>query len=129
MVSLVVGGKLWGLIACHHYEPRFVHFEMRAVCELLAEAVGDPHRRAGKLRQARRELSVRRLEQRMVEAISREGDWRAALFDGSRDVLQPFGATGAALLFEGQMLTAGEVPGTPNIREIGAWLGRQPRRP
>ena len=30
---LVVGGNLWGLVACHHYRPRQVHYETRAVCE------------------------------------------------------------------------------------------------
>ena len=39
VVSLMVDGRLWGLISCHHYAPREVHFEARAVCELLAEAV------------------------------------------------------------------------------------------
>ena len=39
VVSLLVNGKLWGLVSCHHYVPRFIHFEERAVCELLAEAV------------------------------------------------------------------------------------------
>ena len=50
VVSLMVGGRLWGLVACHHYAPRFVHFEMRAVCELLAEVARHPHRRPGELR-------------------------------------------------------------------------------
>jgi PAS domain-containing protein len=58
----------------------------------------------------------------MIEAISRDGDWRAALFDGSQALLQPMEATGAALLFEGQILTLGEVPSTAQLREIGAWL-------
>jgi PAS domain S-box-containing protein len=129
VVSLCVHGKLWGLVACHHYQPRFVHFEMRAICELLAEAVATRIAALESFAQAQAELSVRRLEQRMVEAISREGDWRNALFDGSRAVLEPVGASGAALLFEDQILTAGEVPGTPQLREIGAWLGRQPRAP
>ena len=35
VVSLMVGDKLWGLISCHHYSPRYPHFEMRAICELL----------------------------------------------------------------------------------------------
>ena len=39
VISLVVGGKLRGLVARHHYEPRFIHFELRAVRELLAEAM------------------------------------------------------------------------------------------
>jgi PAS domain-containing protein len=68
------------------------------------------------------ELSVRRLEQRIIESISREGDWRVALFDGSPALLTPLGATGAALLFEGQCHVVGEVPGTEQIRAIGAWL-------
>jgi PAS domain S-box-containing protein len=127
VVSLCVHGRLWGLVACHHYQPRFVHFEMRAVCELLAEAVATRVAALESFAQAQAVLSVRRLEQRMVEAISREGDWRNALFDGSRAVLEPVGATGAALLFEDQVLTAGEVPGTPQLREIGAWLNRHPR--
>ena len=129
VVSLCVHGKLWGLVACHHYRPRFAHFEVRAVCELLAEAVATRIAALESFTQAQAELSVRRLEQRMVEAISREGDWRIALFDGSRAVLEPVGATGAALLFEDHILTTGEVPGTPQLREIGAWLDRQPRAP
>jgi len=28
-----------GLVACHYYVPRFVHYEMRAVTELLAETL------------------------------------------------------------------------------------------
>lgn len=127
VVSLMVGGKLWGLIACHHYVPRFAHFEVRAVCELLAEAIGTRIAALESFVQAQAELSVRRLEQRMVEAISREGDWKVALFDGSKSVLQHVGATGAALLFENEVHTVGDVPGTQELRELGSWLDRKSR--
>jgi two-component system, chemotaxis family, sensor kinase Cph1 len=129
VVSLVVGGRLWGLISCHHYVPRFIHFEIRAVCELLAEAVAIRIAALESFVQAQSELIVRRLEQRMIEAISRDGDWRNALFDGSQSLLQPVRATGATLVYEGQILGTGEVPGTPQIREIGAWLDQRPRAP
>lgn len=129
VVSLVVGGRLWGLIACHHYVPRFVHFEIRAVCELLAEAIGTRIAALESFIQAQSELTVRRIEQRMIEAISRDGDWRSALFDGAQSLLQPVGATGAALIYDGQILSAGEVPGTQEIRSIAAWLDKKPRAP
>jgi light-regulated signal transduction histidine kinase (bacteriophytochrome) len=112
VVSLMVGGKLWGLVSCHHYSQRFMPFEMRAVCELLAEVIGTRITALESFTQGQAELSVRRLEQRMVESISRDGDWRSALFDGAQSLLLPLNATGAALLFEGQILTAGEVPAT-----------------
>jgi light-regulated signal transduction histidine kinase (bacteriophytochrome) len=122
VISLVVGGKLWGLVACHHYEPRFIHFELRAVCELLAEAIATRIAALESFAQSQSEIFVQRLEQRMVEAISREGDWRAAIFDSSQSILQPVGASGSALIYEGQIISAGEVPGTQEIREIGNWL-------
>jgi light-regulated signal transduction histidine kinase (bacteriophytochrome) len=125
VVSLLVSGKLWGLVSCHHYVPRFVHFEQRAVCELLAEAVATRIAALESFAQAQAEFSVRRLEQRMSRGISREGDWRSALFDRSTALLEPVGATGAALLFEDEVRTVGEVPGTAALRAIGAWLDTQ----
>ena len=122
VISLMVGGKLWGLISCHHYSTRFLNFEMRSICELLAEVIGTRITALESFTQGQGELSVRRLEQRMVESISREGDWRNALFDSARSLLLPLNATGAALLFEGQVMTTGEVPGTEQIRDIGRWL-------
>lgn len=128
VVSLMVGGKLWGLIACHHYEPRFVHFELRAVCELLAEAVATRIVALESFAQSQSELVVQRLEQRMIEAITRDGDWRAGLFDSAQTILQPLGASGSALIYEGQVITTGEVPSTQAIRDIGAWLDRRGER-
>ncbi|MET0721399.1 MAG: GAF domain-containing protein [Tardiphaga sp.] len=127
VVSLVVGGRLWGLVACHHYEPRFIHFEMRAVCDLLAEAIATRIAALESFAQSQSELFVQRLQQRMIEAMSRDGDWRGAIFDTSQSILQPLGASGSALIYEGQVATAGEVPGTQEIRGIAAWLDSQPR--
>ncbi len=129
VVSIMVGGKLWGLVACHHYSPRSMSFEMRAACELLGESIGTRISALESFAQAQAELSVRRLEQRMIEAISRDGDWRVALFDNSQSLLQPLSASGAALLFEGQILSTGEVPGTLQLRDIAAWLDQKERTP
>ncbi len=122
VVSIMVGGRLWGLVSCHHYSPRSLHFEMRAVCELLAEVIATRIAALESFVARPGELSVRRLEQRMIERISREGDWRGALFDGSRSLLAPLNATGAALLFEDQDLVTGDAPGTEEIRRIAKWL-------
>ncbi|GAC1347512.1 MAG: hypothetical protein NVSMB18_32690 [Acetobacteraceae bacterium] len=122
VVSLMAGGRLWGLVACHHHVPRIVPFEMRVVCELLGEAVATRIAALESSARGQAELAVRRLEQRLVESIPREGDWRGALFDSAPSLLQPLRATGAALLFENQVMVAGDVPGTQQVRELGQWL-------
>ncbi len=129
VASLVVGGRLWGLVACHHYSPRAVQYETRCVCELLAEAVATRISALESFAQAQAELSVRRLEQRMAEVIAQDGDWQSALFDGTRSLLQPLAAHGAALLFEGEIRTIGEVPGTQELRALGGWLDGRERVP
>lgn len=120
--SIMVGGRLWGLVACHHEAPRRPPLAVRSACDLLAEALGTRIAALESFVQAQAELSVRRLEQRLVEAISREGDWRTALVDSPATLLQPLGASGAALFFEGGVQILGDVPGTGALREIAAWL-------
>ncbi|MBD2318403.1 ATP-binding protein [Phormidium tenue] len=36
-ISLIGSGKLWGLIVCHHYTPRYIDYENRKVCEFLGQ--------------------------------------------------------------------------------------------
>jgi light-regulated signal transduction histidine kinase (bacteriophytochrome) len=128
VASLLVGGKLWGLIACHHYAGRQTPYQTRAACELLAEAVSTRIAALESFAQSYAELSVRRLEQRMVEAVSADGDWEGALFDDPQ-AMQCLKAGGIALLRDGEVVTAGEVPGTRQLREIAAWLDARPRAP
>jgi light-regulated signal transduction histidine kinase (bacteriophytochrome) len=129
VLSLVVGGRLWGLIACHHYQPRNVSYHVRALCEILAEAMATRIAALESFVQSQAELSVRRIEQRLADAISREGDWRASLFENVQALLQPVNASGVALLYDGQILTSGEVPGTAQLRDLAVWLDTRPHAP
>jgi len=125
VVSLVREGKLWGLIACHHYAPRNLPYVVRAACELLGEAISTRIAAIENYARTQVAIQVRRLEQRLVEATSTEGDWRLALFRNPRTLLQPLDATGAVLFHAGEILTCGEVPSTPELRALCSWIEEQ----
>jgi two-component system, chemotaxis family, sensor kinase Cph1 len=125
VVSLVREGRLWGLIACHHYAPRNLRFAVRAAADLLAEVASTRIAAIEHYAHAQVAIQVRRLEQRLVEATSTEGDWRLALFRNPRTVLQPLEATGAALFHDGELLTAGEAPSTAELRALMQWIDGQ----
>ena len=127
--SLVREGQLWGLIAAHHYAPRHLRCTVRAAADLLAEVASTRISAIENYAHAQVALMVRRLEQRLVEATSTEGDWRYALFRNPRTLLQPLEATGAALFCEGEVLTSGEAPSTPELRALLAWVQAQPPQP
>ena len=123
--SLVREGQLWGLITAHHHSPRYLRRTVRAAAELLAEVASTRLAAIENYAHAQVALMVRRLEQRLVEATSTEGDWRYAIFRNPRTLLQPLEATGAALFHGGEVLTAGEVPSTPELRALLEWVQRQ----
>lgn len=129
VASLVHEGKLWGLISCHHYSARYLPYEMRAAMELIAEVVSTRISALEHFAEAQAEVLVRRLEHRLIEATAADGDWRRALFDTPRQLLQPVGATGAALLFDGEVQTTGDVPSTPDLRALFAYLDTQQDTP
>ncbi len=39
-ISLIVDGKLWGLIACHHTQPHVLHYRLRSAAELWGQMFG-----------------------------------------------------------------------------------------
>lgn len=125
VVSLVREGRLWGLIACHHYRPFNLRYAVRAACDLLAEVASTRIAAIENYAYAQVAIQVRRLEQRLVEATSTEGDWRLALLRNPRTLLQPLDATGAALFTDDEILTTGEVPSTPQLRALQQWVQAQ----
>jgi light-regulated signal transduction histidine kinase (bacteriophytochrome) len=125
-VSLVREGQLWGLVAAHHHAPRRLRRSLRTAAELLGEVASTRITAIENYAHAQVALMVRRLEQRLVEATSAEGDWRYALFRNPRTLLQPLEATGVALFHDDELLTAGEVPSTPELRALLDWVRAQP---
>ncbi|RYF75785.1 MAG: GAF domain-containing protein [Comamonadaceae bacterium] len=125
VVSLVRENRLWGLIACHHYSARNLRLGMRAAVGMLAEVISTRIAAIENYAYAQVAIQVRRLEQRLVEATSTEGDWRVALFRNPRTLLQPLDATGAALFYEGELLTVGETPTSAELRELLRWIESQ----
>ncbi len=125
VASLVVEGELWGLIACHHYSPKLPSPTVRAACELVAEVASTRIVAIESAAQASIEFLVRRFEQRLVESIGRTGEWVNALTDRDETLLQCLDAGGAALVHDGSVHAMGDVPSTPDIREIVHWLEQQ----
>lgn len=125
VTSLTKDGRLWGLIACHHYSPRRLPYELRAACELLSEVFSTRLAALDANAVAHSILTVPQVERQMVETASASGDWHEALFGVLRGLMQTLGASGGALLYEGQVLTIGAVPSTEELSRLAAWIAEQ----
>ena len=118
VVSLVREGRLWGLIACHHYSPKRLPYPMRAACDLLGEVLSTRIAVLENFSQVRMTALARRLRGRLMEATWTHGAWQRELFDDPRDLLRLVEATGAVLAYDGETHTVGDVPEGDALRAL-----------
>jgi len=71
-VSLVVGGRLWGLIACHGSGPHHLHWTQRRACELAGQFLSHEIARANAEKEERRRRVLETLEEQVGSPESRE---------------------------------------------------------
>ncbi len=121
-VSLVVRGKLWGLISCHDHEPRTLDFDTRAACEHLGELLSlQIH---AKEENAEIE-ALRELQRITIQIVSRLGDSDVTLQDlaDDPDLLSLLQADGAAVVFNDECWMTGTTPGQEQVLALAAWIG------
>ncbi len=121
-VSLVVEGRLWGLLICHHYSPRFVSYDVRAACDFLSQTLSwliTAGERADRQQQrAQIEGGLRVLIQHLSDA----DDLAAGLALGTPGLLAIVDAAGAALIHAGKTTAFGVTPPSQLIEIVTEWL-------
>jgi CheY-like chemotaxis protein len=125
-ISLIDDGELWGLMACHHYAPKYLPYEIRTACEFLGQAVS--LQLAAKQNTADHEYRERinAAGMRLVQQMAQAHPWHQALTSSNPNMLDLLDAGGAALCVDGRIDTLGRTPALDDIRTLIAWLGSQP---
>ncbi len=124
-ISIVCEGKLWGLISCHHSQPRLVPYLIRSACDLLSKMVGTQLTSllmTSKLATLRRFHGVQR---DMMTLLAGENDYLAAMSTQLPSLLKITDGDGVALFLDGDIKTLGTVPPKSTIREVVTWLNNR----
>lgn len=121
-VSLLVGGKLWGLMACHHRQPRLVPPDVRGTCELFGQAASTEIAARLDRRLAAEKQRAQTVQTRFFDIISGEDDVFGALVRYTPQLLEFMGAAGAAVWVEGRCTLLGQTPPLEDVQKLIAWL-------
>jgi light-regulated signal transduction histidine kinase (bacteriophytochrome) len=124
-VSIVHDGKLWGLIACHHYTPRFVPYATRMTCELIGHMLSTLIQ-SWRLREEadqREAVGARRV--RLLSRLTTAEHLATGLGEDPDDLLGVVDASGAAVLEDGRFAAVGTCPPEVAVRAFCAWLARE----
>lgn len=128
-ISLLVDGVLWGLISCHHAEPHALGPQVRNTCDfvgqLLAIQIGARERSA----QADQRLALKGTESELLARVSRAPSITRGLGENTEAWLQLGGASGAAIVHDGAVLTTGRTPDVQALTALAGWLRAEHREP
>ncbi|CAG2136917.1 ATP-binding protein [Cupriavidus plantarum] len=124
-MSIVVRGRLWGLISCHHDTARVPPFEVRTACEHIAQVLSLQIEAKEDHAEADYRLELRRRQARLLASMANSEDFIDAIAADPRDLLDLPGATGAAVIFEGRVVRMGEAPPTDVIERLVGWFDKR----
>jgi two-component system, chemotaxis family, sensor kinase Cph1 len=126
-VSLLVDGRLWGLVACHHRAPRLLPFEMRSSCVLLGQLLSWQIGAQERSLEFEHRSRAGEVQHRLVEAMTRADSFVDGLVGAEPNLLSLVEASGAAVVHQGRVHLLGETPSSGEVAALAAWLEGQPR--
>ena len=121
-ISLMVRGKLWGLIACHHDTPIVLSYEMRSAAELFAQLFGfvlaETESDTARLDDARARVLHDRIMAELADGRGIEENFKA--FSSAIGTVIDF--SGIALVTDGRIQMSGKTPTREQIMPLVRFL-------
>jgi light-regulated signal transduction histidine kinase (bacteriophytochrome)/CheY-like chemotaxis protein len=131
-ISIIRGGRLWGLIACHHYSTRILPRHLRAVCELFGSMFSLLLESREKGEQFDERLSSRMVLQNLMLNLASADDYAYGLTQQSPNLLDYIHCGspsedgkrpgGVAVNVKGQLTALGTTPTHEQINQLIEWL-------
>ncbi|MFT4096977.1 MAG: HWE histidine kinase domain-containing protein [Rhodoblastus sp.] len=121
-ISIVVEGRLWGLFACHHYQPRLPGFLDRTVAELFGSMFSMMLEARERAATAEYEERGRALSDRVMAVIARDNERLADAEWLASVVADAIPCDGVGVYFDGKITLSGLTPNASQFAGVIAML-------
>ncbi|MGB3692947.1 MAG: ATP-binding protein [Spirulinaceae cyanobacterium] len=122
-ISLINEQKLWGLIACHHYAPKYIDYESRKACEFLGQLMSVSLVNKQKEDFQVYQQQIKSLQKKFREITSnQDGFHRELLTTSDQSLLELVDAQGSAILLDGNLTLLGQTPQREQVEQLITWL-------
>lgn len=127
-VSILVGGKLWGLLIGHHRQRHYIPPDTGSAIRSLTDVFALRINELENQEIWRRQQIHLELQSKLLCQMAGQSDWIEAITGQTSGTSQPasildlFGATGAAIVSGGTIRTVGVTPPSGDILSLAQWL-------
>jgi len=121
-ISLIKDQKLWGLIACHHYTPKYLNCELRAACEFIGQVMSLELQSKEGNEDSDYKLNLKSIQTQILEDISTSENLSEVLVKCQHNLLEAVNASGAAIVFGEECYQVGKTPQRSALKGLTEWV-------
>ena len=126
-VAIIENGKLWGLIACHHYEgEKILDFRTRNIVRFFAQILAGHLSFSRVAERQRYLLENTKIHDILFKQIDQKKDLVDGLMNSEKTMLNYIPASGAAIVFEKKITRIGLTPEKEKIESLIELLQKEP---
>ena len=123
-ISIVKDGVLWGLVACHHHEPKEILLNVRIACLAIAGSLARQIRSKEEAELYRERLRFRSQEETVLSKLGADGSLIEFFERSGRELANLLNADGFAAVQGQDLFTYGKCPDDIDIRAIADRIRR-----
>ncbi|MFE1597750.1 HWE histidine kinase domain-containing protein [Methylobacterium sp. ID0610] len=123
-VSILRGGRLWGLFACHHTEPRRISLERRTAAELFGQMFSWILEGREREAEAANEVRSRELHNRLMGVLASGGTSLETLIEFLDDLAAVVPCDGIGVWVNGEATLQGTTPTAEEFAGLVRFLNR-----
>ncbi|NET45176.1 EAL domain-containing protein [Okeania sp. SIO2B3] len=122
-MSLIKDQKLWGLIACHHYLPKFVSYELRKACEFISQVMS-----VELVYKEHTEINyyylqgLKKLKNNIIQSMTNSKNFLQGLVKEPNSLLNLVNAEGGVVCWGDNCTLLGKTPTAKNLKKLTSWL-------
>ena len=124
-VTLMKDRKLWGLLVCHHPIPKYINYETRMACELVAKFVNLELSYKEDSQDWDYAIYLKEICHKFITEISQSNCFVEGLLKSPDELLALVGATGGVVCANENLTTIGNTPELGDIQKLLAWIKSQ----
>ncbi|MEP6489542.1 GAF domain-containing protein [Microcoleus vaginatus GB2-A3] len=121
-ISLIKDQKLWGLIACHNYTPKYLNYELRAACEFIGQVMSLELQSKEGNEDYDYKLHLKSILTKIFEDISTSENLSQVLVKCQHNLLEAVNAQGAAIVFGDNCYRVGQTPQGEALKYLTQWV-------
>ncbi|MES2907373.1 MAG: HWE histidine kinase domain-containing protein [Pseudomonadota bacterium] len=124
-ISIIVGGELWGLFACHHMSARHISFERRTAAELYGQVFSLILETRLREQVVESENRARSMHDKLMSLFADDQQPSKHIRDFVADFKDSIPSDGVAIVLEDQITLKGITPREEEIRPLVLFLNER----